>query len=154
MLNQRECQPISMTRRMSWRPGRDLWRVAQGDTRVPKLAEGGAAIHPDGSGVSRTVDEEGEVQTAGTFSGVQVHARPIATRGRATAIYCHQHLSCQSLCQHLDEATGNMMTYQLFVEEDEAAEVAARGGAAPKGYVRADPEALSGATVRDRSPPS
>jgi hypothetical protein len=94
-----------------------LPEVCGGSERTPQLVDGATAITPDGP-LRRETDEEGDTHIVGTLSGLQL----------------------------VDEGTGQQMTYQLFVDEDEVAEDAARGGAARTGYQRADADGLSGAT--------
>ena len=80
---------------------------------TPQLVEGATAITSDGP-LRRETDEEGDTHIVGTLSGLQL----------------------------VDGGTGQQMTYQLFVDEDEVAEDAARGGAARTGYQRADADGL------------
>jgi len=90
---------------------------AAGSGRVPKLVEGAPSILPDGGRFSRDVDEDGEPIVVGQFSGVALADDDDVPR-----------------------------TYQLFVEEDEAAELAARGGAAVTTYRGTDAADIRGAT--------
>lgn len=88
-----------------------------GGGRVPKLVDGAPSHLPDGGRLTRDVDDEGDPIILGSFSGIALADADCATR-----------------------------TYQLFVDEDEAAELAARGGAAPTTYRGADAGELSGPT--------